>query len=871
MDSSSSTSAAGSAFSDRVIQLLDGIISTEVTVKVGVVKFRGLAFDTIDLVSNHAQSGLVEYSEATSKVIEDAIKVEEGDLKPEGSDKASRGSNIHGGLKVAESMLSSDTEVSDDHKFVILVSDGKSYIWYDENNIPTTFFSQYFENSFHPSGNNASLTPKSNQYIGRAKDNPNVAQSVTNSTGFNVFAFYANGLQSYPDLYAYADNPDCDPALLAELSGSCEFDEMSRYAYGGFAEIPGTPVTATSAPAISNVADSPLPLLNDLKNYYPFVPDEGYEDIFYFQVNPYEVIKNNDGTYSYDYSKPNPYFYMAHPDPMQKGTYLAGHLWTDMNEKYTTAFIGYDGPNHDKLNGGGLAIAKSFFNWMQQPDISDFSCNIVDDEGLTGLFSAVENKINYLIQTGTVTDIIPDEFTLVENGTETFTVTLKDSADDTNAADENGGLTPHSVEGGNGWVYGEADADSGKYPYEVYYDESAKTITWVINVPVENAKPVSLSYTLEIDEDAKIGYHDTNVSAVLDYTSTDGTTGKFEFEIPVVEYLFEPVTEFTIAKTYLVGEGYDDAGSKIDTQGLLEEDVVFTIAPYKSFNREVDATGALKTAIPAFDPASYTITVGDGDDTVTVTLPEFSSEEGVGDYWYTLKETAGTTAGVTYDDNTYYLHLTVIHRGSSVGIVSAQIHKSAPADDGSFENNEGDKTTEFTNEYSAGSLTVEKKVTGNMGDRNKVFEVTVVFTAPEGKTVTGDITSGEDSNGDKIVAVAGGWTGSKTVTITLSDGESVTYENIPDGVTYTVTEADYTVDGYDAAQYAFDNQSEDGDTVSESAAGTVSDSADKVTITNNKDAIIDVGVIINNAPFVIIFAISAMAVASLALLRRKHN
>lgn len=105
MDSSSSTSTAGDAFSVRVKSLLDSIVSENVTVKVGVVKFRGLAFDTIDLVSQHALSGLVEYSTETAEVIDQAIDVSEDDLIPEGSSTKSRGSNIHGGLKVAESIL----------------------------------------------------------------------------------------------------------------------------------------------------------------------------------------------------------------------------------------------------------------------------------------------------------------------------------------------------------------------------------------------------------------------------------------------------------------------------------------------------------------------------------------------------------------------------------------------------------------------------------------------------------------------------------------------------------------------------------------------------------------------------------------------
>ena len=66
-------------------------------------------------------------------------------------------------------------------------------------------------------------------------------------------------------------------------------------------------------------------------------------------------------------------------------------------------------------------------------------------------------------------------------------------------------------------------------------------------------------------------------------------------------------------------------------------------------------------------------------------------------------------------------------------------------------------------------------------------------------------------------------------------------------------------DGYDIPQYVFDNDSETGDTVLTGAAweenyasGTISDSADAVTVTNPKNATIDVGVVLENAPYVII-------------------
>lgn len=320
-------------------------------------------------------------------------------------------------------------------------------------------------------------------------------------------------------------------------------------------------------------------------------------------------------------------------------------------------------------------------------------------------------------------------------------------------------------------------------------------------------------------------------------------------EVRLVRKPVEYLTKTTLTKTYKEKTGYDNAGSAVTTQGKLAEKVAFTITPYNSFNRE---TG--KTDIPAFG-ALTPITVGSGSDQIEVTLPDYTNF-GVGDYWYEVKETAGSSAGVAYDTNTYYMHVVVTRddlvNPAHIGASQVTLHKTAPGDDGTYTNNEDDKTAGFTNEFSAGSLTVEKKISGNFADREKKFDIVVTLTAPSGKTVTGDITytGGNSIHGD--------WTGSKNITLSLGMNELVTFENIPDGVTYTVKENDYSGEGYDVPSYTFDKASETGDAVSSGswsetfASGKVSDSADTVTVENIKTATIDVGVILENAPFVLI-------------------
>lgn len=267
-----------------------------------------------------------------------------------------------------------------------------------------------------------------------------------------------------------------------------------------------------------------------------------------------------------------------------------------MGEKYNTAVLGYT-----SSYSGGRQNQRAFLKWLLQPTISDYAADTSDSTGLDTLFSSIENDINYLIKSGTVTDVITDDFTLVEDGTNTFTVKL-DSTTMTAAA-----------AGAYHWTFGTAVA--GVYPYEVSYDKAAKKVVWKINVPVENSKPVSLSYKLELDASLPSGDYNTNVSATLDYTAFNNNTGTFTFPVPQVDYTYDPITSFKLKKTYVGGDGYDNAAAVVTAAGTLAEDISFTVAPYQSFNREVG-----KTAIPAFTPGTYAAgTIGDSADTVTVT------------------------------------------------------------------------------------------------------------------------------------------------------------------------------------------------------------------------------------------------------------
>lgn len=302
---------------------------------------------------------------------------------------------------------------------------------------------------------------------------------------------------------------------------------------------------------------------------------------------------------------------------------------------------------------------------------------------------------------------------------------------------------------------------------------------------------------------------------------------------------------YTDMETVTITKNYNAANSGMNSPA---ETFRFTIAP-ASVTDAADGVTVDNMPVPAIGSVAYAAgEAGSANKAkeITVTLPTYTS---VGVYTYTIRETAGTTAGVTYYGDDIRLVVTVIQAADNKLRVAA-VHTEAAGAAG--------KSDAFANVYEAGSLSVRKAVTGNMGDREKHFDVTVTFTAPAGKTVNEAITYTEGDATRSIAASA--WVnGTASATISLKHDQTVTFTNIPYGVTYTVAEADYTGEGYDAARYAFDDSNR-----------TIDSAAEGVTITNNKGVTVDTGITLDSAPYILLLAVAAIGVAAM-LRKRRHE
>lgn len=294
------------------------------------------------------------------------------------------------------------------------------------------------------------------------------------------------------------------------------------------------------------------------------------------------------------------------------------------------------------------------------------------------------------------------------------------------------------------------------------------------------------------------------------------------------ETTYEDMSTVTLTKEY-----------KLTNSGTTSPAETFSFSALTCTNVEDAGVGVTTANAPVPTIASVSYTAGEaGSDTakkdITITLPDYTA---VGIYTYTFTEVDNNTAGVTYRSGAITLKVTVIEQNGKVRVAAVHTEGANEA-----------KSDDFDNTYSAGSLSVGKTVTGVMGDQQKEFTVKVTFTAPSGDTVREAITY---TDGTETKTIAANWTGTHdAVEITLKHDETVTFTNIPYGVTYTVEENDYTAEadgGYDAAEYDFDDANKKIDSATEN-----------VQITNNKDGDIDTGITMDSMPYVLLLAVAAV-------------
>lgn len=262
------------------------------------------------------------------------------------------------------------------------------------------------------------------------------------------------------------------------------------------------------------------------------------------------------------------------------------------------------------------------------------------------------------------------------------------------------------------------------------------------------------------------------------------------------------------------------------------------------------------------------------DNEITATYPDLPN---AGLYYFTIKEVKGSTQGVEYTPE-----------GTTQEIVVAIL--VTYDDDGNLEVTEGhagvkkddpdaEKEDTFTNKYKLGnkgpgSLTVQKTTEGNLADPMKYFTIKVTFEAEGAVLSTIEYSGGSDDTAEGTIAPEDWEDGKAEVTIKLKNTETVSFDKIPEGVTYTVEEdGNHLAADQEGGPTLEELNGEEGYIVSytDEEGEIVEDESKDAKVNNKKEKEILTGVILQYAPYIAILAVVLAGVALMIIRRRRHN
>lgn len=316
-------------------------------------------------------------------------------------------------------------------------------------------------------------------------------------------------------------------------------------------------------------------------------------------------------------------------------------------------------------------------------------------------------------------------------------------------------------------------------------------------------------------------------------------------------YTASDTTTFTIKKTYTS-----------DNNVVVNEKLTFT------------STAA--TTNPDDGTANLTIpelTVDGLTEDITVTVPSYST---AGIYDYTIKETAGSTAGVTYTSAEIKVQVLVEYDNDAHKLV---IGNPKDATSGItyyiVKTGQGESATKvdtFTNTFNSGSFSVAKDVIGNMASESETFGITVTLTSSKKvgtKIKVGGVEVDPVGTEEKPTwtydETKKVYTYTTTLNISEKDG-ATTFSDIPAGVTVTVAEndvgTDNKVNGYDYKGIYTGTYTVSGTDVTgtqfTSPLTITGSTNDKITVVNSKSAAVATGISLDTVPYFLMLAVACV-------------
>lgn len=332
-------------------------------------------------------------------------------------------------------------------------------------------------------------------------------------------------------------------------------------------------------------------------------------------------------------------------------------------------------------------------------------------------------------------------------------------------------------------------------------------------------------------------------------------------------------------------------------------------APFEEFEFDVTYVGAVKkdtnvasepTSLHLEKKAEFTksgLNLGEGvtglvantyTNTFKINMNELQIPTGgTGIYVYKITEKNNGTPAVSYntDGGCLYLIVTVSHVTGENNVIQDGQYNYAVALRRGNDNitaaaaTNGTKvlnTDAFHNTYGAGdnapkSVELKKVVHGNFGDLGKTFTFTVTFHKATDTTKYAPIAFTTDTAYGVFAADADGKATGTAVTelayeqsyiVTLKHNETISFSNLPAGVTYTMTENDKNSDGKVDGVYTV---------FGEKSSKTKVEEVPNVTIENTNEGNPDMGVVLDNAPYIAMLAVVAIGGVALMLNKRRRD
>ena len=343
-------------------------------------------------------------------------------------------------------------------------------------------------------------------------------------------------------------------------------------------------------------------------------------------------------------------------------------------------------------------------------------------------------------------------------------------------------------------------------------------------------------------------------------------------------------SEIPLYKTYEVKNGTAPAETftfQVKYLQAIRQDKAAT-APYNT-ETVINLTGK--------ETAFGSMTKGSESKSFTVTPTELGlgNPTGTGKYLYEISENAGQTVATTYAAPVY-MAVTVAHKVDAetnqiktgeyeyyvTMFSSKEAAISATSDSATGKVN---NTEAFTNTYGDGNLytlTLDKTVQGNFGDLGDTFTFVIEFTGEASKyaNVVVETNQGTIKNADDVAVTSLAL--NTPYTITLGHSKKIVFNNLPKDIGYNIYEQGTTSESKNG-QYTVSvaDTTMENVTIGENTVlgvnGSVNNANVEVHFINTHEGTPDMGVVLDNAPYIAMLAIVAIGGVALMLNKRRRD